>query len=264
MLKKHHVMAALAAGSTIVLANSASAVTSTFDSDLEGWTAVGIDVDFGNLLSPLSFTDNSADAVHDAGAGVFTGNAGGFARFTDAVEDPGSFLRAPGSFTGDLSSFAGGTFSYDHRLRENGLNATSVQDYVIAFISGGLNTFEAYVAVISGPTLADADTGWVNVSVVLDESNFTPVDDLDLGIFDPSLAGSTASGLSFGVIDTSSSFEQVLGNVTDVLISFELVDNNSTQNSESGGVDNVTLVPEPSSLALLGLGGLIAVRRRRG
>lgn len=33
---------------------------------------------------------------------------------------------------------------------------------------------------------------------------------------------------------------------------------------ESGTLDVYTVVPEPSSLALLGLGGLLSARRRRG
>jgi len=262
----NRVWAAAACGASLMVAERASAVGSTFDAGLEGWQAVGFDFDVVIGLPPtvtITKTDNSADLAWDAGGGAVTGNPGGFARFLDVIEEPASFLEAPAGFTGDLTGFAGGTLSYDHRLINEGSNATSVGPYVLALISGDPNDRNAYIALQTGPNLGDADTGWVNVVTTLDASNFESIVDVDLGLFDPSLAGNTAS--AFGIANGGMSFEQVLADVDSLIISFEMVDNNSTQVSEDDGVDNVQLlpVPEPSSLALLAAGGWLIARRRR-
>lgn len=273
--------AALSAGvgalfTSAAMAGAPAPVVSSFDSDLEGWTAVGFNVDtsIGALLSGnvLSQTDNSLDMVYDSGGDFnagFVGNPGGFARFTDVIEDPASFASAPGGYLGDLSGFAGGAFSYDHRLFAQGPNAASVGPYVILFISGDPNDLAAYGAVLPGPSLGDADTGWINVSANLTDGGpggLVPVSQIDLGVFDPSLAGDTAESLSGGLLSTTASFNDVMSNVTQVLVSFEIVDNDSNQNEEFGGIDNVQLrgIPEPGTAALLGLAGLALVRRRRG
>lgn len=244
-------------------------VSSTFDTDLEGWEPVGfvIDDSIGAILGGTVLTPqiNVGDMVHDAGGGAFDGNPGGFARFTDFVTDPASFASAPGAFLGDLTGYTGGTFSFDHRLFTEGTNTDGIGPYAIIFISGNPNDLAAYGAVFPGP--AAADTGWVNVSVNLTDGGpggLIPVSQIDLGAFDPEFAGDTAESLSGGLLTTSASFDDVMSNVTQVLVSFELVDNNGTQVSEAGGIDNVTLqVPEPSSVVLLGLAGVLLVRRRR-
>jgi len=84
-------------------------------------------------------------------------------------------------------------------------------------------------------------------------------------VFTPALAGSTASGLRQGLLSTALTLEEVFGDVTDVFIAFELVDNNSTQLTESAGIDNVVLapVPEPTTLAVAGLGACALLGRRR-
>ena len=73
----------LTTGSLLSLAPlSANAVISTFDSDLEGWTAVGLDVSYTTVLYPpfvvltdIALTDNGADMVHS----TVGGNPGGYA-----------------------------------------------------------------------------------------------------------------------------------------------------------------------------------------
>lgn len=248
-------------------------VTSTFDFNLDGWEAVGFNIDdsIGAILggTVLSQQVNAADMVHDDGGmfnAAFDGNPGGFARFTDAVTDPASFASAPGAFLGDLSGYTGGTFSFDHRLFSEGTNDDGIGPYAVIFISGDPNDLAAYGAVLPGP--AAADTGWVNISVNLTDGGpggLIPVSDIDLGAFDPEFAGDTADLLSGGLLTTTASFDDVMSNVTQVLVSFELVDNNGTQQTEAGGIDNVRLeaVPEPGSVALLGLAGLVLLRRRR-
>ena len=105
---------ALAAGGLLALSPMhANAADFTFDSDLEGWEAVGIDIDFTAGLPPtlnnITLVQNPGDMVHEAAGG----NPGGYARLTDAIEEPSSLAGAPASFLngGDLTSFIGGTFS---------------------------------------------------------------------------------------------------------------------------------------------------------
>ncbi len=249
-------------------------ITSSFDTDLEGWSAVGFEIDdsFGAILSGqvLSVVNNTADMVHDAGGDsdpAFTGNPGGFARFTDVVVDPGSFANAPAAFLGDLSAYAGGTFSFDHRLFNEGSDATSVQPYAVAFISGDPNDLNAYGAVFPGPGLGAADTDWVNLSVNLTDggpNGLQKISDLDLGIFDPDFAGDTVSSLSGGVLQTAATLDAVLSNVTRIVVAFEIVDNNSSQTSEAGGIDNVTLrgIPEPATFVVLSVASALMARSR--
>ena len=276
MFHRHPIapLALIGALATTATAQQAPVIAG-FDQDLEGFTAVGFEAnfDFFSLLSGnvLTQTDNSADLTFDAGGDTdpaFTGNPGGFARFTDVLEDPASFLAASGAFTGDLTGFLGGSFSFDHRLFNEGDNASSIAPYAVLFVSGDVNDLNAYGALIPGPQLGDSDTGFVNVSVDLLEggpSGLTAVTDLDLGVFTPALAGSTASGLSQGLLSTALTLGEVFADVTDVFIAFELVDNNSTQLTESAGIDNVVLapVPEPTTLAVAGLGACALLGRRR-
>jgi hypothetical protein len=240
---------------------------STFDAGLDGWKAVGFEFDFvifPPAINSVTKTDNSADLVWDAGGDsnpAFDGNPGGFARFLDVIEDPGSFLEGPSSLTGDLSGMAGQTIRYDHRIFNEGAEATSVSPYLIMLISGDPGDLNAFIYTQTGPNLGDADTGWVPVETTLDAGNFQSIVDVDLGLFDPAGSGLTAGGL--GISNGGMTFEQVLADVSSVIISFEMVDNNSAQVSEANGVDNAGIVPEPTSLALLGLGGLLVLRRRR-
>lgn len=242
-------------------------VSSTFDSDLDGWSAVGFDVDFTVIPPSFTLTEvlNGPDMVHDTGGGAFDGNPGGFARFTDVIEEPSSFANAPSDYLGDLTGYVGGTFSFDHRLFDEGSEAEGVAPYAIIFVSGDVNDLNAYGAVLPGPNLGEADTDWVTLSANLTDGGpggLVPVSDIDLGIFDPSLDGLTAGGFGFS---GDATFDEVMADVTQVLVAFELVDNNSTQTSESGGIDNVRLeaIPEPGTAALLAVGGLALIRRRR-
>lgn len=266
MNRTHRITTALACMAALGLAQVSSAqAVSGFDADLEGWKAVGFDFNVVIGLPPtltIAKTDNSADLVWDAGNTIpgFDGNPGGFARFVDQITDPASFLEAPASFTTGLSGLAGETIKYDHRIFNDGTNPTSVGPYVTVLLSGNPSDLNAYVSIQPGPSLPAADTGWVTISTIIDAANFVPITDVDLGLFDPGLAGQKAS--TYG-LNTPKTFAQVLADDPTLLISFEMVDNNSAQQTESDGVDNVVITPEPTSLALLGLGGLLLGRRRR-
>jgi hypothetical protein len=235
----------------------ASAASSTFDSDLEGWEAVGFDIDFA-IFPPafnIALVENTGDMVHEAA----DGNPGGYARLTDAIEEPASFAAAPVSFLngGDLTSFIGGTFSFDHRLFDTGTPNEGIAPYTVFFLSGDPTDLNAVVWTAPPPAGA---TDWVHFDITVDESELTLFENVPLSVVDPSLPSSTPADLGFSGTMT---FEEIMGSVDEILVAFELVDNVGFQNQEHGGIDNVQLLPEPGSLALLLLSGVILLRRRR-
>ena len=204
-------------------------VTSDFDADLDGWTAWGINTD--NIFSP-HLVDHSGDLSHSASGG----NPDGYARFDDVIVETGALLRAPAKFLGDWSGLIGtGVLSFDHRIFEDGdVTPDKFSPYYAVVFSGSLFDFAGWI----GPT-PTGPTDWVHHDIPLDPANWQV---------------SPVSGLSF---------EQILANVTDLFIPFELVDNDSVQMQEQNGVDNVSLVPAPAAAYLLVLGGLFGLRRRR-
>jgi len=204
-------------------------VTSDFDADLDGWTAWGINTD--NIFSPY-LVDHGADLSHSASGG----NPNGYARFDDVIVETGALLRAPAKFLGDWSGLIGtGILSFDHRIFEDGdVTPDKFSPYYAVVFSGGLFDFAGWIG--STPT---GPTDWVHVDIPLDPANWQL---------------SPASSLSF---------EQILANVTDLFIPFELVDNDSVQMQEQNGVDNVSLVPAPAVAYFLVLGGLFGLRCRR-
>jgi hypothetical protein len=60
-------------------------------------------------------------------------------------------------------------------------------------------------------------------------------------------------------------FDQILANVTNIFVGFELVNNASVQNAEHAGLDNIQLValPEPASILLLLMSGAAFLSRRK-
>jgi len=236
-------------------------IRSNFDSDLDGWTAVGLAID--TSPSALSSTNlfllsANSDMVYDSGgdtAANVVGNPGGFARLNDVSGGPQAFARAPAKFLGDLSAFYDdGAIYFQHRLftpfplAEQ--NWTNAGPFSIIFVSGDLNDLNAYAchSDTRGDFVHIPELGiwtfddWVTVGAGVQEFALDPITDVDFGRFDPSLAGSTLSGLSEGSLQTRKTLAQVLTNVTDLLITFERVDGDPLF-SELSGIDNVILIP---------------------
>ncbi len=249
---------------------TAGVITSSFETDVEGWAATGIDFNF--TIFPPAVTDvflvsNDGDMAHEAAGG----NPGGYARLTDLIEEPSSFAEAPASYTGDLSGFAGGTFSFDHRLFDRGVDDSggpaAISPYAFLLISGDLFDLNALVWTAPAPP---GNTDWVHFDIALDlmsmGGDLTFIQDVSVDALFPDfpLSGTVGSVLGRGA---SMSFEAILGDVTTVLLPFEISNNRGVQESEWAGVDNVMLsaggtVPEPGVLALLLLGGGALLLRR--
>jgi hypothetical protein len=192
-------------------------VTSDFNAGLDGWSAVGFQVAFG-FPPTVTRVANPTDMVHSATGG----NPGGYARLTDAVSDPGSFASAPSKFLGNLLPYKNvGRVSFDHRLFATGTPASGIESYAAFMISGPPNNLNFLYWESPGPS---GPTGWVHFDVPIDQATWTRS--------------------PFATM----SFDQILSNVTEILLPFELVDNDGTQNQEHGGLDNVAL----AALALPG------------
>lgn len=103
-------------------------ISSTFDTDAEGWTGSGASVAY-------------------VGAG---GNPGGYIQVTDTgtVAPLNSGILAPAAFLGDLSAYIGGELSVDFRAI-SGANATLLPVYGTVWIQGGGN--EAFFDLAAAP-----------------------------------------------------------------------------------------------------------------
>jgi hypothetical protein len=250
----------LTTGSLLSLAPlPANAVISTFDSGLEGWTAVGLDITYS--FAPLSFdvalTNNSADMVYSATGG----DPGGYAQFTDTIVEPSSLASAPGAFLGNLTSYIGGTFSFDHSLINDGESIAGYAPYSVIIYSGEPVDLNALVWTAPAPS---GTTGWVDFDITLDMNDLTHIANVNLMDIDPSFPNLVPGNLGLG---GAMSFGDIMADVDGILVAFELVNNQGVQDTEIGGIDNVSLVPIPEpvtgSMLAFGLLGLALHARAR-
>ncbi|MBM4256610.1 MAG: PEP-CTERM sorting domain-containing protein [Deltaproteobacteria bacterium] len=172
-------------------------IISTFDTNLEGWTATG---------GALSHVTTG-------------GNPDGFLQLTDTVTD-WMTVYAPSSFQGDLSSFLGGTLSFDAR-NLNGVAADLFDVPLFGTVTiSGLGGSASRV--LGGTGTPPLDGLWHTYSATLDPSLWT--------------------GNLVGALSTVTQISVVLESNQAIF--------------ESNGFDNIAIrsVPEPSSVTLLGLG----------
>lgn len=154
------------------------------------------------------------------------GNPGGYISATDNVQGGVWYFQAPDAFHGDFSDAYGTDLTFDLRQNRTDSQFNSVDIYLRG---NGLDlTFD---------TPNNPGTDWTSYSVTLTESSGWQLD---------------------GAAPTQAQFAQALADVTDLQIRGEFV-----TGSDVGDLDNVTMVPEPSALALLGVGGLALFRRTR-
>ena len=127
---------------------SAATISSTFDTGVEGWTAV--DTTGHDYFSTWKSTG---------------GNPGGFLFGYEDYSITGTgFFIAPSKFLGDLSAYAGGVLSFDIKI----ITGASRYYYSDAdvIISNGANS------VSWTPDINPAEQGWFTFSVQLNDANF--------------------------------------------------------------------------------------------
>jgi hypothetical protein len=199
----------------------AATISSTFDSDVDGWTAT-------NVL---------AGSPSHVAAG---GNPGGYL-FIDNNEGNIAYVSAPAKFLGNLTSYIGGTLSFD----SNQLTGTGIW-------IGQPGLPDTGVVYIIGPTITgirDLQPGTVPVGSWLSHS-----------------ANLVAADWGLSAAD----FATLMANVTAIRVHLE-----ATFGAETNGFDNFVLqsasteppasdIPEPATVTIVAAGlGLIAFRRGR-
>jgi len=100
----------------LILTSQVEAATSTFDTDLDGWTYTNLNP---SNDSPASLTWESTG-----------GNPGGFVKFTDLKGDHAA-IAAPNKFLGDWSNAV--SIEYDMKIIEDGNNPTFLPFEVMLF-----------------------------------------------------------------------------------------------------------------------------------
>ncbi len=193
----------------------AAAITSTFDANDEGWTAIG------DVAVPVTF--------HPLG-----GNPGGFVDVVDSVTGGVMYFVAPAKFLGNQSAAYGTNLTFDLK-----------QIY-----SGSPSQFDADDVILTGASLTLAfDTA------------FNPGNDVWTSYSVPLVAstGWHVNNIS-GPLASEAQLQSVLGSLSSLRIRAEYRTGDDTDS-----LDNVGLVPEPSSIALaaFGLTGLAAWGWRR-
>ena len=191
----------------------ATSVVSTFDTDSDGWTAIG------DIAAPASWSATG-------------GNPAGHIEIADAVTGGVTYFVAPAKFLGNQGDSYGTPLAFD--LRQSYPAASNQFNDTDIILTGG-----GFTLVFDTP-VNPPNNSWASYSVLLTET-----------------AGWRLSTLT-GAVPTQAQMQATLTNLTDLQIRAEF-----QTGADTGSLDNVRIVPEPSSGALLLLGALIVTRRRR-
>ncbi len=221
-------LSTLAAAGLVLTSTSASAVTLA---SWDAWadTAGDLDSDTSTALVTTTITGNAVrDIRSDRGSNDETfGTSAGAASDTNSLR-----LQKPENRVLEINvaNNSGATLIFDELHFDGAYTGDSVRSFDVIFVNTSTATSSislgsgSFTASTAG-TVADYDDFDIDVSSI-------SLDDGEEGYFQITFDGATPSG--------------------------------STVNSSSA-IDNVelTVVPEPSSAALLGLGGLALILRRR-
>ena len=277
---------AFAAG--LALTASASAQTLQFSAGAAGpfnsAGAVG-DVDNG------SFTYNYAGAAFTVGDVIFTGNItdGGVGTWQSEASVA---ITNPGGVVGSVALGSGQTFAGTVAIGPNTISGGSAlwgNDVVGNWNFEFFESFDDPTSTESGPLNA-AEVTWYSFDVSggagaqpwsIDTFGSTNTggsfadDDTEIGLFDSAgnlIASNDDADFGAGIL-TSILDDSTVGALADgtyyvAVGSFNTVygpgfDATSTSTATGTNVVNFNFVPAPASAALLGLGGLAAIRRRR-
>jgi hypothetical protein len=193
----------------------AHAITSTFDTDTEGWTAQG----------------DVVGTIHWLATG---GNPGGHVSIDDQTAGGVTYFVAPAAFLGDKSAALGSDLRFDLMQVYTG-SASQFNDADVILEGGGLT-------LVYDTTVNPANGTWTSYQV-------------------PLLAADWRLNTLGGTAATPLQLEATLANLTALRIRAEY-----RSGADIGHLDNVTLIPEPSTWAmvLIGLMGVgLAMRRDR-
>ena len=154
------------------------------------------------------------------------GNPDGYIRFNEPGQGTNDFFSAPAIFLGNQGGKYGGELSFDLRLNGNS-NLGNVSDGVRLVGAGLTLTYE----------IARPMTEWQSYDIPLVEGDWR---------------------VGGGAVATEAQLRSVLSDLDRLNIRADWING-----SEQVSLDNVRLVPAPSSAAMLALCGLFGARRRR-
>lgn len=204
-------------------AGTVSSFTETFESGAAGW----IDGSFGTLTEVGSGAlDGSAYVSYQADLN----SAGPFGLTLFRGQD--AFDASGDAFVGDYAAGGITTISFD--IRHN-----AGQDLGIALRVATSMNFPAFAVELAGPISSDS---WTTVS-------------FDLSFGNPLL---TLEGAP-----TPALYNSIITSVGNIQVSADRPDGLDSELLVDFDIDNVSIVPAPSGVAMLALGGLVGVRRRR-
>lgn len=191
----------------------------------------------GDIVSSFDVGDEGWQLVGDSTSSTpdflaTGGNPGGYVEGDDSVDGGIWYWMAPSMFMGNQIAAYDQELSFD--LTQS--NTSNPLDYEDVLISGGGLT-------IAYDTLLNPSQTWTSYSIELNDTAGWTINDLN------------------GVNATAGQIQQVLSNITNLRIRGEF-----HRGPDTGGLDNVRLatsVPEPGSVAMLGLFGLVVLTRRR-
>lgn len=209
---------------TAGLANAGvTSFTETFETGDNGWLQ-------GSFSAPTYNASGAADGSAYITSTADLNSAGPFGLTIFRGQD--DFDASGDAFVGDY--LAGGIDRISFDFRHN-----AGQDLGIALRVATSNNFPAFAVELANPV---ASGEWVTLS-------------FDLSFFNPLL---TIEGAP-----TPDAFNAIMQSVGNIQVSADRPDGLSTPLEVDFDLDNVSITPAPGSLALLGLGGMAAARRRR-
>ncbi len=211
------------AASTCMSVAGVANFTETFETGTNGWLQ-------GSFSEANYFATGAMDGSAYISATADLNSAGPFG--LTAIRGQGDFDASGDAFVGDYLASGIDMVTFDFRHNAG-------QDLGIALRVAGPNNFPGFA--IELPNMV-ASGEWVTLS-------------FELSFLNPLL---TIEGAP-----TPQAFAGIMNNVGNLQVSVDRPEGLDTEFIVDFDIDNVSITPAPSALALLSLGGLAAARRRR-
>lgn len=216
-------LSVVAIASGIAVGGVVTPFTETFESGANGWSQ-------GGFSAPTFHVGGSIDGSAYISSNADLNSAGPFGLSVFRGQD--DFDASGDAFVGDYLASGIDRISFDFRHNAG-------QDLGVALRVATSNNFPAFAVELASPV---ASGEWVSLS-------------FDLSFFNPLL---TIEGAP-----TPEAFNAIMQSIGNLQVSVDRPDGLDTPLVVDFDLDNVSITPAPGSLALLGLGGLAATRRRR-